>query len=280
MKNLPDKLQKLIDEARKAEPTKDAAATGLHSLDLTSLNDDDTPEKIDALVKKADQGPLGHVAATCVYPKFLTQVFNATAKKGIGNATVLNFPSGVGEPEQTYIDTKKAILAGATEVDIVLDYNAFLKGDLGKALETLDACRAASAGFAKMKVILESAAFDDYRDLYSASMLAIGAGADFIKTSTGKSAAGGATLEAAATMMQAINDSGTADHVGLKVSGGVKTVTDVAQYVALTKEMMGDNWISTNTFRIGASGVLTDILKTLGAAPAAPAAPAPGAPTY
>lgn len=273
MKNLPDRLQKRVDEARRAEPTKESAATGLHSLDLTSLNDDDTPEKIDALVKKADQGPLGHVAATCVYPKFLTQVFNATAKKGIGNATVLNFPAGTGAPEQTYMDTKKAILAGATEVDIVLDYNSFLKGDVATAKALLDACREASAGFAKMKVILESSAFDDYRDLSAASRLAIDSGADFIKTSTGKSPTGGASLEAAATMLEAIVDSGR--DVGLKVSGGVKTVGDCAQYIALSKSMMGDSWISTSHFRIGASGVLTDILKTLGqvTAPAAPTAP-------
>ena len=273
MKNLPDRLQTLIDAARRAEPSKEAAATGLHSLDLTSLNDDDTPEKIDVLVKKADQGALGHVAATCVYPKFLTQVFNATAKKGIGNATVLNFPAGTGAPEQTYLDTKKAILAGATEVDIVLDYNSFLKGDVATAKALLDACREASAGFAKMKVILESSTFEDYRDLSAASRLAIESGADFIKTSTGKSATGGASLEAAATMLEAIVDSGR--DVGLKVSGGVKTVGDCAQYIALSKSMMGDSWISTQHFRIGASGVLTDILKTLGqvAAPAAPTAP-------
>jgi deoxyribose-phosphate aldolase len=273
MKNLPEKLQKLVDAAHTATPSKDAAAVGLHSLDLTSLNDDDTPEKIDALTKKADQGKLGHVAATCVYPQFLTQVFNATAKKGINNATVLNFPSGTGAVEQTYMDTKKAILSGANEVDIVLDYNSFLKGGDAHAKELLDACRAASQGFAKMKVILESAAFDDYRDLSAASRLALASGADFIKTSTGKSPAGGASLEAAATMLEAIIDTGS--HAGLKVSGGVKSVTDVAQYVALSKSMMGDNWISTNTFRIGASGVLTDILKTLGqaTAPAAPSAP-------
>lgn len=274
MRNIPEHLQKIIADAKQAAPSKDAALIGLHSLDLTSLNDDDTAEKIAALAKKADQGRLGHAAATCVYPKFLTQTFNATARQGISRATVLNFPLGTGDVEQTYLETKKAILKGANEIDIVLDYNSFLKGEAPQAAALLRACRAACNGFAKMKVILESAAFEDYHDLYAASHLALDCGADFLKTSTGKSPAGGASLEAAATMLEAIIDSKS--HAGLKVSGGVKTVGDCAQYIALSKKMMGNNWISADTFRIGASGVLNDILKTLGEAttPAPPTAPA------
>lgn len=278
MKNFPEHLAERVERARAAKPDATTASVSLHSLDLTSLNDDDTPEKIETLTKKADQGKLGHVAATCVYPKFLRQVFNATAKKDINRATVINFPSGRGDPAETYMATKTAIYNGANEIDIVLDYDSFMKGDTATAAALLRACRTACGKDAKLKVILESAVFDDYHDLYAASRLALDCGADFLKTSTGKSPKGGASLEAVATMLEATIES--RHKAGLKVSGGVKTVADCAQYLALAKGMMGDGWITTSTFRFGASGVLTDILQALGASPPpAPAAPAP-APGY
>jgi deoxyribose-phosphate aldolase len=262
MKNLPKHLSQNIAEARKARATKAVALTALRSLDLTSLNDDDTKESIQELVAKANQKKLGHVAAVCVYPRFLRQAFNAESKDGIGRATVINFPSGKGQSAQTTQDVKKAIASGANEIDIVLDYQSFLRGNAEKAEVLLRACRDACGADVKLKVILESAAFDDYKNLYAASRLALDCGADFLKTSTGKSPKGGASLEAAATMMQAILDADSA--AGLKVSGGVKTVGDCAQYESLAKKMMGKDWVSPATFRIGASGVLTDILQRLG----------------
>lgn len=276
MKNFPKDLALLVEEAGKAQASKEAALTVLHSLDLTSLNDDDTPEKIDGLIKKADQGSFGHVAATCVYPQFLTQTFNATAQKGIGRATVINFPSGHGTPEQTTADVKQAVKDGANEIDIVLDYQSFQKGDFETAKALLDAARAATGEGVKLKVILETSEFEDYRDVYAASVLALDAGTDYLKTSTGKSARGGATLEAAAAMMQAILDTGS--DAGVKISGGVKTVTDGAKYITLVESMMGKGWISTDTFRIGASGVLNDVTQTLGITqkPATPQTPASG----
>jgi deoxyribose-phosphate aldolase len=276
MKNFPERLAERVEKARAATPDDTTASVSLHSLDLTSLNDDDTPEKIEMLTKKADQGKLGHVAATCVYPKFLRQVFNATAKKDINRATVINFPSGKGDPAETYMEAKTAIYNGANEIDIVLDYDSFLKGDTDTAAALLRAARKACGKDAKLKVILESAAFDDYHDLYAAARLALDCGADFLKTSTGKSAKGGASLEAVATLLDAIVDSG--HKAGLKVSGGVKTVADCAQYIALAKGMMGESFIAADTFRFGASGVLTDILRTRGALPPpvpTPATPAP-----
>lgn len=261
LSHLPEKLCRLIEEARKAAPSTSAALTGLHSLDLTSLNDTDSKESIEALIAKTDQGKHGKVAATCVYPKFLSQTFNGTAAKNIARATVINFPDGKSTPEQTIIDTKNAIAAGANEIDIVLDHESFLKGDVKKAEDLLHACRAACGEKARLKVILESALFEDYLDLRNASLLALDCGADFIKTSTGKSPEGGASLEAAATMLEAIIDRG--GKAGLKVSGGVKTVTDCAQYIDLTQSMMGKDWISLQTFRIGASSVLTDIMQYL-----------------
>lgn len=270
MNNLPTHLADAVAQARTATASKEAATTTLHSLDLTSLNATDTPESIGGVLAKADQGALGHVAAICVYPQFLTQAFNAVAPKGINRATVINFPSGKGEYAQTVADTAAAIKSGANEIDIVLDHETFLKGDPLEAYELLVAAReACNAGGAKLKVILESSVFEKYEDLYDASLLALRAGADFLKTSTGKHATGGASLEAVATMLQAIKDEGS--NAGLKVSGGVKTVADGAQYIALTEGMMGKGWISADKYRVGASGVMTDIVKVLGGAPAAPA---------
>ena len=271
MKNFPPALASVVEEARKAAPSTEAALTTLHSLDLTSLNATDTPAVIDTVLDKADQGKFGHVAAICVYPQFLTQSFNKVSSKGINLATVINFPNGKGEPAQTAADVTAAIKAGANEVDIVLDHESFLKGDLDTVFETIASARDASIeGGAKLKVILESSVFTNYDDLYSASIRAIQAGADFLTTSTGKHASGGASLEAVATMLQAIKD--MESPAGVKVSGGVKTVGDGAQYIALVEGIMGKGWITPDTYRVGASGVLADITKTLGAAPAAPAA--------
>lgn len=272
---LPENLKEAVAKAKEATASAEAARVALASLDLTSLNDTDTPEVIDALAAKADQGELGRVAATCVYPQFLRQTFNATAAKGINRATVINFPGGEGAPEETFRATRAAIAAGANEIDIVLDYNAFLKGDVDGPAELLLACRAACGNDAKLKVILESAAFDNAGALYSACGLALDCGADFLKTSTGKSGKGGASLEAASVMLLSILDNGGG--AGVKISGGVKTVADAAQYIALAENMMGKGWIAQDTFRIGASGVLTDILKTLGKTADAPRAKAPEA---
>lgn len=277
MKNFPQELSSAVEEAKKATASREAALTTLHSLDYTSLNSTDTPESIAAFLKKADQGVDGHVAAICVYPQFLTQSFNAVASKGIHLATVINFPSGDGELGKTADDVKAAIKAGADEVDIVLDYKSFLAGDNDKAFELLAVARdAATEGGAKLKVILESSVFTNYDDLYSASILALQAGADFLKTSTGKHETGGASLEAVATMLQAIKDMEMQDVAGVKVSGGVKTVADGAKYIALVEGMMGKKWIDEAHYRVGASGVMNDITAMLGGT-AAPAAPKPGA---
>lgn len=277
MKNLPTALSSAVEEARKAGASREAALTTLHSLDFTSLNSTDTPASIDTFLSKADLGKDGHVATVVVYPQFLTQVFNKVAATGMNIATVINFPSGKGELGQTKADVAKSIKDGANEVDIVLDYESFLKGDRETAFALLVAAReAATAGGAKLKVILESSVFENYQDLYDASVLALKAGTDFLKTSTGKHATGGATLEAAAVMLQAIKDEHSG--AGLKISGGVKTVADGAKYIALTESLMGKNWIDIDHYRVGASGVMSDISAVLAnkATTPPPSAPATG----
>ncbi len=250
------------------------ALTALRCMDLTSLGSDDTPQRIDALCAKAAHDTHGNVAAVCVYPGFCKQAFSRVAAQDIAVATVINFPSGKGQPAQTYKDTRAAIKSGANEIDIVLDYKSFLTGDVKAAREILKACRRACNETgrtpAKMKVILESSEFEDAEQLYRAAQLAIECGADFIKTSTGKAASGGATLEAAAVMLEAIAESGK--DVGLKVSGGIKTVADAARYIALADYLLHKGWATPDRFRIGASGLLDDVVNVLKQAPPSPLA--------
>jgi deoxyribose-phosphate aldolase len=234
-------------------------------MDLTSLNDTDTTETIDALCLSADQGTLGRVAAVCVYPRFVRQASSALVGKDIGIATVINFPGGQSTIEKTVADTLTAINDGATEIDIVLDYKNFIHDDRQTPVDLLNACHSA-CGKAKMKVILESAAFDNQNLLYEAACLALDCGAAFLKTSTGKHKAGGATTEAATTLLQAIKDKDSV--AGLKISGGVRTAEDAMRYIDLAKSMMGEDWVEPEKFRLGASGLLGNLLSIL--TPSAP----------
>ncbi len=233
----------------------------LHCMDLTSLNDADMPETIDALCASADQSVLGKVAAVCVYPRFVRQAASSLVGKDIGIATVINFPDGQSTIEKTVADTLAAINDGATEIDIVLDYKNFIHDDHQTPADLLNACRSACGNKAKMKVILESAAFDNQNLLYEAACLALDCGADFLKTSTGKHPSGGATVEAATTMLQAIKDKTST--AGLKISGGVRTAEDAARYIDLAKSMMSENWVEPQHFRLGASSLLDNLLIIL-----------------
>lgn len=231
-------------------------------MDLTSLRDEDTAESIAALLQKADQGPLGTVAAVCVYPQFVDQVAKSLKGTAVGCAAVINFPGGKGDPGVTFEATQQAIADGATEIDIVLDYESFLAGDRERAEKLLNACGAACGPDIKLKIILESAAFENYADLADACHLAIGCGADFLKTSTGFHPKGGASLEAAAMLLEAIQLSRRGG-IGLKVSGGIKTVAQSATYIDLVRRMRSDVPLTRDNFRIGASSLLDDVLHIL-----------------
>ncbi len=237
----------------------------LACLDLTSLNDNDTPEAIATLCANASQGTLGHVAAVCVYPQFVAQAAQALADKHIGVATVINFPTGKGTAEETARATSQAIADGATEIDIVLDHESFRGDKALHAANLLLACREACGEDVKMKVILESAVFPDMANIYLAGTLAIQCGADILKTSTGKHQAGGASLPAAFAMMQAIKnkEDSVRRPIGLKLSGGLRTVADCAPYFAMARDLMGKNWIRPENFRIGASSLLSDLVTRL-----------------
>jgi deoxyribose-phosphate aldolase len=238
-----------------------AARRALPLVDLTSLNDDDTEERIAALCAQA-RTHAGPVAAVCIYPRFVAQAASALAGSPVRVATVANFPAGLDDPRGARLEAERAIADGAHEVDVVLPYLAFSAGDRAAALEVVTETRAATAG-ATLKVILETGRLETEKLIREAAAAVLDAGADFVKTSTGK-VRPGATLAAARPMLEAIRDHGRG---GFKAAGGVRTVEDAAGYLALADEFIGAGWAAPETFRFGASGLLADLLDALGAGP-------------
>lgn len=245
-----------------------AAQRILGLIDLTSLNDGDAPAAIDALCARAVT-PHGAVAAVCIWPRFVAQARAKLGGSPVRVATVVNFPGGGDAPDAVARDIAACVRDGAHEIDIVLPYRRYLANDTAAAGAVLAAARAACGTAVPLKVILESGAFPDRLTLGAAARFAILSGADFIKTSTGKIAIG-ATLPAAETMIGTIQ--GTNRRVGFKASGGIRTVAQASEYLAVADRIMGAAWVGPSTFRIGASGLLDDVLNTLGATAAAPAA--------
>jgi deoxyribose-phosphate aldolase len=242
-----------------------SARTALACLDLTSLNDADTSADIDALCRRA-QGPHGPTAAVCVWPRFVAQA-RALLPRHIAVAAVANFPDGSTDIARAVADTRQIVEAGGDEVDVVIPYR-----DLGAAAALLAAVRAACPQ-QRLKVILETGELQQPGLIRQACTLALDAGADFLKTSTGK-VAENATPASAALLLQAIAARPeAAARVGFKPAGGVRTVADAALYIALTAQHLGAAAVNPQRFRIGASGLLNDIEAVLGgAAAAAPAA--------
>lgn len=228
------------------------AARALALVDLTDLGDHTTAEATAELCRRA-VGPFGSTAAVCVWPRFVRQAAELLTGTDVRVATVVNFPAGGTDVDATVAETVGAIAAGAAEIDLVLPYHAFLAGDVEIAEIMIDAVRAVAAPPARLKVILETGEYRMLSDVTAASTLAIQHEADFIKTSTGKSATS-ATLTAAETMLTVIHELGRP--VGLKPSGGIRTLADAADYLALADRIMGPDWASPATFRFGASGLL------------------------
>ncbi|MEM7268579.1 MAG: deoxyribose-phosphate aldolase [Pseudomonadota bacterium] len=237
---------------------KSIARHALASLDLTNLNDDCDEAAIDALASRGC-GEYGNVAALCVWPAFVALAKGLVGHRGVKVATVVNFPGGE-EPAGEVIDlTKRCVADGADEVDMVIPYRSFMEGREEIVLTRIKRVKAAAGG-AQVKAILETGVLDDPDLIRRASDLAIEAGADFIKTSTGKVPIN-ATLSAARIMLEAIRDS--EKPVGFKPAGGVKTTEQAGHYLDLCDEIMGEGWATPATFRFGASGVLDDLIATL-----------------
>lgn len=228
-------------------------------LDLTSLGEDDTPERIVELCEAAAAARPAP-AAVCVYPEHVTTARQALGAGTIKVATVVNFPDGEGRPERIHRETRRALAGGAEEIDMVFDYRAFLRGDIALAREGVMACREACGRHVPLKLILETGVLGEARLVHHASRIGIDAGADFLKTSTGKVAVN-ATLPAAAAMLDAIQAAG--GRCGLKVSGGIRTLDDAAPYLALVDARMGPDWATPCHFRIGASALFSALLAAI-----------------
>jgi deoxyribose-phosphate aldolase len=235
-------------------------------LDLTTLEGADTPGKVRHLCAKAvcpapTMPEIPSVAAVCVYPALVPTAREALHGTGVKTASVATgFPAGQVSLEAKLADTADAVAAGADEIDMVISRDAFLAGDDSRVQEEIvrvkDAC-----GDAHLKVILETAELGSYDHVRHASMIAMEAGADFIKTSTGK-ASSGATPGVCLVMLEAIRDyfDRTGRVVGFKAAGGVSTSKAALHRLVLVKETLGDEWLTPDRFRIGASSVLNDLL--------------------
>lgn len=229
-------------------------------MDLTNLNPSATTADINALCDAA-AGPWGQVAGICVWSRFVPFVrrkLERTNLRQMEVCTVVNFPEGKADTTATVREIRSAILLGATEIDLVFPYHAFLSGNQAETTRFLSACRAACP--VTLKVILETGVLERAEVIHSASLLAMAQGADFLKTSTGRAAVH-ATPEAAQIMFHAVRETGS--RTGVKISGGLRQYADALAYLELAKNIMGEDWISPHTLRFGASSLLSDLLSVM-----------------
>lgn len=236
-------------------------------LDLTSLDPGDSPGSVRSLCAAAST-PLGTTAAVCILPAFV-QVARAAleedgvlwdGERGVRVATVANFPGGAADVRGAASEVSSAVAAGAHEVDVVFPWRAFREGDGEVGADLVAACREACGDAALLKVILETGALEDLAAIRGAARIAAESGAHFLKTSTGKVPVG-ATPEAVTVLLEVIRE--REGEVGLKVSGGVRTVADGTAYLSQVREAMGPSWITPQRVRFGASSLLGDILRHL-----------------
>lgn len=238
------------------------AKLALSLMDLTSLNDNDTDKNIIDLCSNA-ASEFGQVAAVCVYPQFIETALDSLHShnaKGVKVATVTNFPHGKNDPTLAQKETEKAVLMGAHEVDVVFPYQALMAGDKKVGIDLVAASREACGDKAQLKVIIESGVLKSESHIRQASEICIEQGAHFIKTSTGKVDVN-ATLEATSYMLTSIKESGL--NVGFKAAGGIKTLDQASDYLALANKIMGEGWVNQNTFRFGASSLLANLIASI-----------------
>lgn len=240
-----------------------AAQRALNLMDLTTLNDDDTDAKVIALCHQA-KSPAGLTAAVCIYPRFIPMARKTLREIGaeqVRIATVTNFPHGHDDLDIAVAETRAAVAYGADEVDVVFPYRALMAGNEQIGFDLVKACKTACGDAVLLKVIIETGELKEEALIRRASEIAIDAGADFIKTSTGKVPVN-ATLDAARIMLGVIKAKNT--KVGFKPAGGVKDAAKAAEYLALAESILGQGWVSPRTFRFGASSLLASLLATLG----------------
>jgi deoxyribose-phosphate aldolase len=246
-----------------------ALETAVRMMDLTTLEGADTPGKVAALSSKAVRpDPVDRtvpsVAAVCVYPNLVPVAKEKVAGSGVKVAAVATgFPSGQYPTDVKIADVRATVELGADEIDMVIDRGAFLSGRYAKVYDEI--CRVKEAcGDAHLKVILETGELGTYDNVRRASLLAMAAGADFIKTSTGKIQPA-ATLPVTLVMLEAIRDvyEETGRQVGMKPAGGIRTAKQAVQYLVLLHETLGLDWMTPDLFRFGASTLLNDVLMQI-----------------
>lgn len=258
-------VNRIITEKAQANATPEVKKFLLGCVELTSLNTTDSDESILALTEKVNRfeetyPELPHVAAICVYPCFAQLVSQSLEVEGVEVTCVSgNFPSSQALIEVKVAETSLAVHDGATEIDIVMPIGKFLSGDYETVCDEIGELKA-SCGDKKMKVILETGCLKTGENIMKASLLAMYAGADYIKTSTGKNQPA-ATPEAAYIMCKAIRAyyEQTGIQIGFKPAGGINSVADAVVYYTIVKEILGEEWLSSQWFRLGTSR-LTNLL--------------------
>ena len=229
----------------------------LSVVDLTRLERPDEAAAIDALAAKAVT-PAGSVAAICVYPEWIERVIGT----GVPVAAVANFPAGEDDADLAAREAAGAVEVGAAEVDVVVPWRAFAAGNDEAIERVVAATRRAIGDGTGLKAILETGSLGGADAVRRAGEQALGAGADFLKTSTGK-VGPGASLEATRVLLEVVRDAGRG---AVKASGGIRTAEQAAGYLALADEVMGPGWATPERFRIGASSLVDDLLARLAAA--------------
>ena len=259
-----DILAKHFDENNNVEVWKQC----LHSIDLTTLNGEDTTEKVEKMAQAVNEfedhfPEIPNVAAMCVYPA-LVQTAADTLTEPIGIAAVAaGFPASQTFVEIKVAESAMAVAAGATEIDIVISIGKFLEGNYQEVFDEISEVKAAIQD-AHLKVILETGVLKTAENIYKASIIAMAAGADFIKTSTGKVPVN-ATPEATYVMCQAIKawKEKTGVKVCYKPAGGVSTTAEAVQHYTLVKEILGEDWLNNESFRFGASRLANNLLTSI-----------------
>ena len=260
-----ERASRLATRSIKTEAKVEGLKRLIAMLDLTTLEGADTPGKVRSLCQKARQPDPDwdspSVGAVCVYPPMVSVAREEVAGTDIRVASVASyFPSGQAALDERVEEVERVRDAGADEIDVVMNRNAFLSGEYGRVHRELSALAEAS-GDAHLKVILETGELETYDAVRLASRIAMDAGADFIKTSTGK-VKPAATMPVTLVMLEAIRDYhlDTGQKVGMKPAGGIRKAKPALRYLVMVKETLGDAWLTPERFRIGASSLLNDLL--------------------
>ncbi|MFT4553196.1 MAG: deoxyribose-phosphate aldolase [Chlamydiales bacterium] len=275
------RAQSFCTRSLKKQSKMDALYLAISMTDLTTLEGADTPGKVRQLCSKAispvppqylerisgEKGfrPIPHCGAVCVYPELVPVAVDALKGSGVEVASVSTaFPAGQVALDVKLKDVERAVQAGASEIDMVIDRGAFLRGDYQKVYNEIRAVKDICGQNVHLKVILETGELGTHDNVRLASWMAMEAGADFIKTSTGKISPA-ATMDVTLVMLQAIWDFylETGKKIGMKPAGGIRTAKEAIHYLVMVKEVLGEDWLTPKLFRFGASSLLNDLLRQI-----------------